>query len=440
MIIPPKPVLNVLVVDDSAVVREAMTAILSRASDIRVTVAADPLIAMEKMKRLRPDVIVLDLEMPRMHGLEFLRKVMREDPIPVVVCSASTAKGTQCALSALCEGAIEVVAKPELGIREFLHDSAVMLTETVRGAAQARIHRPVRGKRPSSGEMKALVPVSRPTPVPAPTSRPSSSRPPLPHRPDGTEPRRFTPPPPPPPGPGVRPLPARPGSSPPSIGARGLAPVASSGPARAPARPAPLSLPGTYSRLIAIGASTGGTEAIREILLAMPENAPPIVIVQHMPPVFTAAFAASLSSLCRIEVKEAAHGDRVLPGRALVAPGGRHMALLGSVVGQQSVMISDGPLVSGHRPSVDVLFSSVARVAGRDAVGVILTGMGGDGAEGLLEMKRAGAATIAQDEKTCVVFGMPKEAILLGAADDVLPLPQIAAAMLRKATLVSRSL
>jgi two-component system chemotaxis response regulator CheB len=434
MIIPPKPVLNVLVVDDSAVVREAMTAILSRASDMRVTVAADPLIAMEKMKRLRPDVIVLDLEMPRMHGLEFLRKVMTEDPIPVVVCSASTAKGTQCALSALCQGAIEVVAKPELGIRDFLHDSAVMLTETVRGAAQARIHRPIRGKRPPSGEVKALVPVSRPTPpapAPAPTSRPSSSRPPLPLRPDVTEARRFTPPPPPPPGPGVRPLPARPGSSPPSVGG--------SGPARAPARPAPLSLPGTYSRLIAIGASTGGTEAIRELLLAMPENAPPIVIVQHMPPVFTAAFAASLSSLCRIEVKEAAHGDRVLPGRALVAPGGRHMALLGSVVGQQSVMLSDGPLVSGHRPSVDVLFSSVARVAGRDAVGVILTGMGGDGSEGLLEMKRAGAATIAQDEKTCVVFGMPKEAILLGAADEVLPLPQIAAAMLRKATLVSRS-
>jgi two-component system chemotaxis response regulator CheB len=165
----------------------------------------------------------------------------------------------------------------------------------------------------------------------------------------------------------------------------------------------------------------------------MPENAPPILIVQHMPPVFTAAFAASLASAARIEVKEAAHGDRVLPGRALVAPGGRHMSLVGSVIGHLQVVLSDSQLVSGHRPSVDVLFSSVARVLGRGAVGVILTGMGGDGAEGLLQMKRAGAATIAQDEKTCVVFGMPKEAILLGAVDEVLPLSQIAHAMLRKA-------
>lgn len=171
----------------------------------------------------------------------------------------------------------------------------------------------------------------------------------------------------------------------------------------------------------------------------MPEDAPPIVIVQHMPPVFTAAFAASLALLCRIEVKEAAHGDRVHSGRALVAPGGRHMSLLGSVVGQQTVLLSDGPLVSGHRPSVDVLFSSVARVSGRAAVGVILTGMGADGAAGLLEMRQAGAATIAQDEKTSVVFGMPKEAIELGAADEVLPLSQIAAAMLRRAQASFRS-
>lgn len=171
----------------------------------------------------------------------------------------------------------------------------------------------------------------------------------------------------------------------------------------------------------------------------MPEDAPPIVIVQHMPPVFTAAFAASLSSVCRIDVKEAAHGDRVLSGRALVAPGGRHMSVLGSVVGQQSVLVSDGPLVSGHRPSVDVLFSSVARVLGREAVGVILTGMGADGSQGLLEMRRAGAATIAQDEKTSVVFGMPKEAIALGAVNEVLPLSLIATAMLRRSHAAARS-
>jgi two-component system chemotaxis response regulator CheB len=436
MIIPPKLTLNVLVIDDSAVVREAMTAILSRAPDMRVTVAGDPLIAMDKMKRVRPDVIVLDLEMPRMHGLDFLRKVMTEDPIPVVVCSASTAKGTQCALAALSEGAIEVVAKPELGIRDFLHDSAVMLTETVRGAAQARVRRLDRGKRPSSGDLRAYgaPPKASAAPAPVVTVRPGSSRPPVPLRPDGTEARRITPPPPPPPAPGAR-LARAPAASPPGS-VRGLTPAPF---ARPPVRPAAMSGSAGLSKVIAIGASTGGTEAIRELLLAMPEGAPPIVIVQHMPPVFTATFAASLSSVCRIEVKEAAHGDRVLPGRALVAPGGRHMSLLGSVVGQQSVLISDGPLVSGHRPSVDVLFSSVARVSGPYAVGVILTGMGGDGAEGLLEMKRAGAATIAQDEKTCVVFGMPKEAIAAGAVDEVLPLPQIAAAMLRRSHAVSRS-
>jgi two-component system chemotaxis response regulator CheB len=185
-------------------------------------------------------------------------------------------------------------------------------------------------------------------------------------------------------------------------------------------------------KVIAIGASTGGTEALRELLQAMPEGAPPIVIVQHMPPVFTAAFAASLAATCRIEVKEAAHGDRVIPGRALIAPGNMHMSLVGSP-SSYSVTIGTGPLVSGHRPSVDVLFLSVAKAAGRDAVGALLTGMGSDGAEGMLAMKRAGAATIAQDERTCVVFGMPKEAIAVGAVDEVLPLPHIASALLRRA-------
>lgn len=432
MIIPPRPTLNVLVIDDSAVVREAMTAILSRAPDMRVMVAGDPLIAMEKMKRVKPDVIVLDLEMPRMHGLAFLRKVMTEDPLPVVVCSALTAKGTASALAALSEGAVAVVAKPELGIRDFLHDSALMLTETVRGAAQARMRSLGRARPSSSADVRPIGVPPKVSPTPAPGVRPPSSRPPPPLRPDGTEARRRTPPPPPPLVPGAKPV----YPAPPSGVVRGLTP-APSAPARPPIR-AP-SLGGSPGRLIAIGASTGGTEAIRELLLAMPEDAPPIVIVQHMPPVFTAAFAASLSSVCRIDVKEAAHGDRVLSGRALVAPGGRHMSVLGSVVGQQSVLVSDGPLVSGHRPSVDVLFSSVARVLGREAVGVILTGMGADGSQGLLEMRRAGAATIAQDEKTSVVFGMPKEAIALGAVNEVLPLSLIATAMLRRSHAAARS-
>lgn len=349
----PRRALGVLVVDDSAVVRQAMTAILSQDRGIVVTVAADPVIAMDKMGRARPDVIVLDLEMPRMDGLTFLRHIMSTDPIPVVVCSGLAAKGTEAAIRALEDGAVEVLAKPSLGIQDFLLRSGPTLIELVRGAADARVRRR------------------------APLPRHSGQR----HTADAVLPRRST------------------------------------------------ALRLTTDKVVAIGASTGGTEALRQVLEAMPPDAPGIVIVQHMPEKFTAAFAHRLDQTCRIQVKEAESGDRVMDGRALIAPGNRHLLLRRSG-GHYLVEVTDGPPVSGHRPSVDVLFRSVAQAAGPNALGVILTGMGDDGADGMLEMRHAGAATIAQDESTCVVFGMPKEAIDRGGVDDVLPLPRIAGALL----------
>lgn len=349
--------LHVLVVDDSAVVRQAMSAILSNGHGMTVTVAADPMIAMQKMARVRPHVILLDLEMPRMDGLTFLRRIMSTDPIPVVVCSGLAARGTDAAIRALEEGAVEVIPKPALGVQGFLHDSGPTLVEMLRGAAAARVRRRL------------------PAP-PAPGPR---------HTADAVLPRRS-----------------------------------SSG------------LHLTTDKVVAIGASTGGTEALRQILEAMPPDAPGIVIVQHMPERFTAAFARRLDETCRIQVKEAESGDRVLDGRALIAPGNRHLLVRRSG-GYYSVDVADGPPVSGHRPSVDVLFRSTAQAAGANAVGIILTGMGDDGAAGMLEMHQAGAATIAQDERTSVVFGMPKEAIERGGVDEVLPLPGIAAACLRRA-------
>ncbi|HEY7513962.1 MAG TPA: chemotaxis response regulator protein-glutamate methylesterase [Vicinamibacteria bacterium] len=339
--------LGVLVVDDSAVVRQVMTALLSQEPDMAVAVAADPLIAMEKMRSSRPDVILLDLEMPRMDGMTFLRRIMKEDPLPVVVLSTLATRGAEAAVRALDEGAVAVVAKPRLAVRSFLHESAVLLIDAVRAAAQARLRR--RPARSASPRWRADVVL--------------------------------------------------------------------------PAGPAPRSSP-AGDPIVAVGASTGGTEALRALLEPLPPDAPPLVIVQHMPEVFTRAFAARLDQVCRIEVKEAAAGDRILRGRALVAPGNRHLVVRREGSGCVAEL-SDGPLVSRHRPSVDVLFRSVAQAAGANAVGVILTGMGDDGAAGLLEMKEAGATTFAQDEATCVVFGMPKEAILRGAVDHVLPLSLI---------------
>ncbi len=345
--------LNVLVVDDSAVVRQVMAGLLTGQCNMSAITAADPFIAMQKMKQARPDVIVLDLEMPRMDGLTFLRKIMAEDPIPVVVCSSLAGEGTEAAFRALEEGAVDIVTKPQLGVKGFLEDSATILIDTIRAAAHARAI----PRKKTCAERIATGPLVR----------------------------------------ADKPL-----------------------------------LAGTTMKVVAIGASTGGTEALRTLLEAMPSDCPGIVIVQHMPQLFTAAFARRLNQICRIEVKEAVNGDNLIEGRALIAPGNKHMSLDRNGA-HYIVRITDGPLVSRHRPSVDVLFRSVARAAGVNAVGVIMTGMGDDGAAGLLEMRDAGAATIAQDERTSVVFGMPKEAIVRGAVDEVVPLPKIPSIILKRA-------
>ena len=340
--------LQVLVVDDSAMVRQVMQAILSTDRRINVKAAADPLIAWAKMQKESPDVVITDLEMPRMDGLTFIRKIMSEMPTPIVVCSGLAARGTELAFRALEEGAVEVITKPKVGVRDFLHESAVTLLDAVWSAAQA--------------QMNPQAPVA-----PRATA-------------DVVLPRKHK-------------------------SASTLPP----------------------SGLIAVGASTGGTEALRLFLAALPTDCPPIVIVQHMPEVFTKAFAQRLNKECSIEVEEARDGVRLKNGTALIAPGNRHMLV--NLSGEEFVVqIIDGPLVSRHRPSVDVLFRSVAIAAGSKAIGIIMTGMGDDGAEGLCEMKEAGAATIAQDEASCVVFGMPKEAIARGAVDVVMPLEQIAGA------------
>jgi two-component system, chemotaxis family, protein-glutamate methylesterase/glutaminase len=340
--------LHVLIVDDSAVVREVMTAVLSQEPGISVAVAADPFIAMAKIKQQRPDVIILDLEMPRMDGLTFLQKIVREDPIPVVICSALTGPGTAIGLQALEEGAVEVVTKPRLAVREFLHESAVILIDAVKAAARSQ----AKPRRTFSASPRLTA---------------DAVLPPRPRSPVGV----------------------------------------------------------TTETVVAVGASTGGTEALRIIFEAMSSDAPGMVVVQHMPEAFTAAFAQRLNRTSGIEVKEAANGDRIVTGRALIAPGNRH-SIVRREGTQYEVGVIDGPLVSRHRPSIDVLFRSVAQSAGSNAIGVILTGMGNDGADGMLELKKAGAFTIAQDESSCVVFGMPKEAIERGAVDKIASLPRIA--------------
>jgi len=348
----PLKTIGVMVVDDSAVVRKVVGQMLENAPGIRLLHAvSDPLLAMERMKQGWPDVIVLDVEMPRMDGITFLKKIMAERPTPVVICSTLTDKGAETTMAAMAAGAVAVIAKPKLGLQDFLTASSDELVAAVRAAAQARL--------------RPLVPGLRPVPpLPAAKLTADAILPPA----DGT---------------------------------------------RAPLR--------TTERVVAIGTSTGGTLALEEVLGALPQLTPGIVIVQHMPEKFTAAFADRLDQLCRIEVREARHGDRVLPGRALIAPGGRHM-LLRRDGAQYVVDVIDGPLVNRHRPSVDVLFRSVARQAGANALGIIMTGMGDDGAAGLLEMRKAGARTVAQDEDSCVVYGMPKEAVKRGAVEKTVPL------------------
>jgi two-component system chemotaxis response regulator CheB len=372
--------LHVLIVDDSAVAREVMSAVLGRS--FQVTTAADPIIAMDKIAHACPDVILLDLEMPRMHGLTFLRKLRAERPIPVVVCSSLAGRGTDVALRALEEGAVDVVAKPALGVRGFLEDAEVLLVETVRGAAEARTRR----ARTSTLRSFGAVPMDGMAPAPAATSMTSTTT-------------RST----------LTSTPALPG----------MAPNLPAFFAASPPRKGVVT-----DAIIALGASTGGTEALRAILERLPPNAPGIVVVQHMPETFTAAFARRLDQCCQLSVKEAQSGDEILPGRVLIAAGNRHL-----VVHRQGkryfAEVTGGPLVSRHRPSVDVLFRSVAASAGSNAVGALLTGMGDDGADGLLEMKKAGARTIAQDEATSVVFGMPKEAIARDAVGEIAPLSRI---------------
>jgi two-component system chemotaxis response regulator CheB len=347
-----KSKIHVLIVDDSALVRQTLSDVLSADPEIEVIgTAADPFVAAERIREQVPDVITLDIEMPRMDGLTFLQKIMSQHPIPVVICSSLAEEGAQSTLKALEYGAVDIITKPRLGSKQFLEESRVTLCNAVKGAAAAR-----------------LQPKSCHVVEPKLTADSVLSR---------------------------------------ATGA----------------------MIATTEKIVAIGASTGGTEALKVLLEALPPDAPGMVIVQHMPEMFTRAFAKRLDSLCEISVKEAEPNDTVLRGRALIAPGNRHMLLKRSGA-RYFVDIKDGPLVSRHRPSVDVLFRSAARYAGQNAVGVILTGMGDDGANGMLEMKEAGAVTIAQDEDTCVVFGMPNEAIKRNAVDRVLPLPSIARAVL----------
>jgi len=351
---------GVFVVDDSAVVRQVVSDLVNKAPDLRLVGAApDPLYALERMQRDWPDVIVLDVEMPRMDGITFLKKIMAERPTPVVICSTLTEKNTETSLQALAAGAVDIVAKPKMGLKRFLEDSSNDLIEAIKGAAHARVGRP----------------------------------------------RAAT-------APAVKPAPKLTADA--VLGAAG-----------------PQAMAETTERIVAIGTSTGGTQALEAVLTALPRVSPGIVIVQHMPEKFTAAFAARLDSISQLEVREAKANDRVIPGRALIAPGGKHMLLKRSGA-YYHVDVIDGPLVSRHRPSVDVLFRSVAKAAGRNALGIIMTGMGDDGAAGLKEMRDAGAHTLAQDEASCVVYGMPKEAVKRGAVERSVSLADIAPEIARR--------
>jgi two-component system, chemotaxis family, protein-glutamate methylesterase/glutaminase len=345
--------IKVLVVDDSAVVRQVVSGMLAEAAGIEViATATDPLQAMERMKKEWPDVVVLDVEMPRMDGITFLRKLMSERPTPVIICSTLTEKGAKTTMEALAAGAVSIITKPKLGLKQFLTESSDDLVSAIRAAAGANVKRlAARSSAPTTVEAKNTADV-----ILAPASGRAMTQ--------------------------------------------------------------------TTERVIAIGTSTGGTQALEEVLTALPGVTPGIAIVQHMPEKFTAAFAERLNNICRITVKEAANNDRIIQGTALIAPGGRHMLVKRSGA-QYYVEVVDGPLVSRHRPSVDVLFRSVAKSAGSNAMGIIMTGMGDDGARGLKEMFDAGAHTVGQDEQSCVVYGMPKEAVRHGGVREVASLEKI---------------
>ena len=348
--------IKVMIVDDSALVRQVVTQFIAREPGIEVIATAqDPVFAMEKMKKQWPDVIVLDIEMPRMDGLTFLKKIMAEHPTPVIICSSLAEKGAQVTMEALSAGAVGIVTKPKIDLKAFLEDSANDIIANIRAAAKANMN----VVRRLSGETHPII------------NRPK-------HTVDAMLPGSHT-------------------------GAK---------------------MYGTTDKLVAIGTSTGGTQALEAVLTKLPAVCTGIVIVQHMPERFTAMFAERLNGLCEIEVREGKDGDRVRSGLALIAPGGKHMMVKRSGA-QYYIEVKDGPLVNRHKPSVDVLFRSVAQTAGKNALGIIMTGMGDDGARGLKEMRDSGAPTIAEDESTCVVFGMPKEAIKLGGAAKVTPLDGI---------------
>jgi two-component system, chemotaxis family, protein-glutamate methylesterase/glutaminase len=344
--------IHVLIVDDSPTVRQTLKQVLESDPEIRVmATASDPFAAVRLMREAAPDVITLDIEMPRMDGLTFLEKIMSQHPLPVVICSSLTEAGSPSAIAALDRGAVDIITKPKLGTKEFLEESRVTICEAVKAASRSQVEK-----------LRERV-VARAQP-------------------------KFS--------------------------ADAIL-----------AKPAPTAMTETTEKVVVIGASTGGTEALRALLEAMPADGPGIVIVQHMPAGFTAQFARRLDGLCAMTVKEAATGDSVLRGQALIARGGSHLLLKRSGA-RYFVEVKDGPLVNRHRPAVDVLFRATARYAGKNAVGVILTGMGDDGARGMREMKDAGAATLAQDEATSVVYGMPHEAVKLGGVDRSLPLERIA--------------
>jgi two-component system chemotaxis response regulator CheB len=355
-----------MIVDDSAVVRQVISQILNDSSDIVVfSVANDPIFAYEKMQKQWPDVIVLDIEMPRMDGISFLKKIMAERPTPVVICSSLAEQGTQLSLSALAAGAIDIITKPQMGLKGFLEESSENIKTVVRAAAKARFKKPLMS-----------------TDFIYPTAKTHSIN---------TD----------------------------SI-VNGIL-----GHNNYKEDVDLVSMTYTTDRVIAIGSSTGGTIALEKVLTNLPITCPGIVIVQHMPEKFTKAFADRLDSLCELEVLEASSGDRIISGRALIAPGGKHLQVKRSGA-QYIAIVSEGPAVNRHCPSVDVLFNSLAKSAKQNATGVIMTGMGNDGAQGLLNMKNSGCNTLAQNESSSVVFGMPKEAIKLGAANKIVDLSEIA--------------
>ena len=361
-----------MIVDDSAVVRQVISQILNDSTDIEVyAVANDPIFAYSKMKKQWPDVIVLDIEMPRMDGISFLKKIMAERPTPVVICSSLAEKGAELSLNALAAGAVDIITKPQIGLKHFLEEAASNIKTVVRAAAKARLQKPIINKKHNKHKNIQPPPAEMNNSITNSTIESALCNTTIAEEDDL------------------------------------------------------VSMTHTTDRVIAIGSSTGGTIALEKVLTALPPTCPGIVIVQHMPEKFTKAFADRLNSLCELEVLEASSGDRIIPGRALIAPGGKHLQVKRSGA-QYIAIVSEGPAVNRHCPSVDVLFNSLAKSVKQNATGIILTGMGSDGAQGLLKMKEVGCKTMAQNESSSVVFGMPKEAIKLGAAQKIVDLSEIA--------------